>query len=861
MKKITLILAILLVSMQVNSQTTYYSENFEGGLNGWVATDLNSDIFNWSILNANSIDTNFGTKSLVSFSYDDATSSAITPDNLVTSTLFDLTTVTASNLFLEYNYATSTSYPDEHYAVYVTTVNTPTGIIATTPIFETTIAAPGGFNVKQINLTSYIGQSVYISFRHFNCNNIYYLIIDNIKLKSLASNDAQLVSSTLPRYSLANTANTLSLNVKNQGNNAINNLTVNWNDGMDHSSVISTSIAAGASVTINHPITVQYSSILEKNIAITISAVNGLADGMPSDNIDSKKINTISQNSPKKVLFEEGTGTWCGWCPRGAVAMNYMTSTYPNEFIGVAVHNGSSNPMTVAAYNTGAGITGFPGMNVDRVVKGASVSQSLMINNLNTRKVLPTPVSITANGSVTGNNIVINASAIFRTVFTNANYRLGVIISEDNVTGTTSGYNQVNYYAGGSNGVMGGYELKPNPVPAAQMVYNHVGRSLLGGYSGQTGSVPAIITDGQQVNYTFNYTVPATSNVANMHAVLVLIDQDNGEIVNASSVVLSTLSSSENEFIANKVSLYPNPSNQKFNIKGLETGIYNIEIYDMNGKLVQKRNNQNVINEEIMSISLNNLVQGSYIVNIATNGISFIALCFILNTYAQFTVTKVGTSTQILNNDVLVFNTANNNAAELKFNINNTTAAPINVRIRCVSITNGDGTGMEFCFAGSCISDVTPATNYPTEAPFYVEIPAMGNNGNFDHFKNTNPSNGTSTQDYVFKFYQVNTFGNEIGNSITFTYRYQPVMATNSFNMLKSMGVQLNSNLVDNELNIQATNSTNMEVIDSNGRKIQFNKIDAGFNAVSVSNLKSGIYFLKFIDDAQNTATIKIVKK
>lgn len=242
--------------------------------------------------------------------------------------------------------------------------------------------------------------------------------------------------------------------------------------------------------------------------------------------------------------------------------------------------------------------------------------------------------------------------------------------------------------------------------------------------------------------------------------------------------------------------------------------------------------------------------------------ISFIiiALCSILNTYAQFTVTKVGTSTQILNNDVLVFNTANNNAAELKFNINNTTAAPINVRIRCVSITNGDGTGMEFCFAGSCISDVTPATNYPADAPFYAEIPAMGNNGNFDHFKNTNIGNG-SIKDFVFKFYQIDGSGNEIGNSITFTYRYQPVMATHSFNLLESMGIQLNSNLVDNELNIQATNTANMEVIDSNGRKIQFNKIDAGFNAVNVSNLKSGIYFLNFIDYAQNTATIKILKK
>jgi hypothetical protein len=150
--------------------------------------------------------------------------------------------------------------------------------------------------------------------------------------------------------------------------------------------------------------------------------------------------------------------------------MDYMYANYANEFIGVAVHNGSSNPMTLAAYNTGAGISGFPGMNVDRFVKGAGVSQANMISNLNTRKVLPVPVSLSATGSVSGNSIVINAIATFRSVFANANYRLGVIISEDNVSGTTSGYAQVNYYAGGGAGPMGGYELLPDPVPAAQMV-------------------------------------------------------------------------------------------------------------------------------------------------------------------------------------------------------------------------------------------------------------------------------------------------------------------------------------------------------------------------------------------------------
>ena len=42
----------------------------------------------------------------------------------------------------------------------------------------------------------------------------------------------------------------------------------------------------------------------------------------------------------QKVVGEELTGTWCGWCPRGAVALENMRNKYPDTFIGIAVHGG-----------------------------------------------------------------------------------------------------------------------------------------------------------------------------------------------------------------------------------------------------------------------------------------------------------------------------------------------------------------------------------------------------------------------------------------------------------------------------------------------------------------------------------------
>jgi hypothetical protein len=278
--------------------------------------------------------------------------------------------------------------------------------------------------------------------------------------------------------------------------------------------------------------------------------------------------------------------------------------------------------MTVAEYDAAANFSGYPSSNVDRVLLGQTVSQNAFNSYYNARKdlIVPAGMSVAATGA--GNTVSIVATATFRTPFAAANYRLGVIVIEDDVTGTTSAYNQANAYAGGANGAMGGYESLPNPVPAAQMVYDHVGRALLGGYDGQANSVPAVITDGQVVNYTFNYTIPATSTRANMHAVAVLIDQSNGEIVNAIQGSLSGASLGEVETIGMEV--YPNPATDVVNVKFVGNGgDYQIAITDLAGRQVASTSLVNASGAQSVALPIAEFSAGNYLVTIAKDGASY----------------------------------------------------------------------------------------------------------------------------------------------------------------------------------------------------------------------------------------------
>lgn len=238
-----------------------------------------------------------------------------------------------------------------------------------------------------------------------------------------------------------------------------------------------------------------------------------------------------------------------------------------------------------------------------------------------------------------------------------------------------------------------------------------------------------------------------------------------------------------------------------------------------------------------------------------------LSVLFLNFAFAQspMTVTKID-GTPITDGSIIAFGSTDITTATLGFFVHNNSNADIDVRIKCISLT-GTGTGMQLCFGGLCYNNVIAGNSYPA---FPVTIAAGQTNTQFDHFYNSNLDTGGATmKDYTFKFYQIDANGTEVGNSVTFTYRYNPTLSVNNvkaFNQLENIGVILKSNVLGNTLSVDASKINELTIYDLNGKLIMTETLKLGANTADVSNLNKGMYILNFKNKDGKSASLKAIK-
>jgi thiol-disulfide isomerase/thioredoxin len=434
--------------------------------------------------------------------------------------------------------------------------------------------------------------------------------------------DASVIGGLVPTKDLTGRDIPVQIIVANEGGKEINNLEVSYTVGGKTSTKTVSNLKLASFK--NTTITFDELHTVKKNLndfKFGLKLLDG-ADDNDANNSAKAVLIGVTPAADKFIIAEEATGTWCGWCPRGAVALERMQKRFPDHFVGIAVHNG--DPMAVTEYDNGVkslpGFSGFPGASVGRqevidpaaietdfwarIVEEADAKVRVGATFDDATRVLKLSPEITFNADVTGT------------------YKLAVAIVEDSVRGTAAGYNQTNYYANNAAGPMGGYELLPSPVPASKMVYNHVGRAILGGFKGQ--DVPAgPYKKGDKVVMSFQYTLPAALKNKNIEIVPILLDE-NGLIENgykasiSEAVAYGIVGVKDQVNTIKEVSIYPMPVSfiSIIELNLATTQEVSVEIFDISGKLIGSKNYGSLQGEQNLELNGSMLQNGSYIARI-----------------------------------------------------------------------------------------------------------------------------------------------------------------------------------------------------------------------------------------------------
>lgn len=445
---------------------------------------------------------------------------------------------------------------------------------------------------------------------------------------TLADLNAQ-VTLIEPITGLAGQTRIPSLQIRNLGVNNINSFDVDFN--YNGNTITENITGLNLNTTDVYQVTFNNTLSLVGGIntgTATVYNVNGLGpDDDPTDDQMSINIEALIPAEGKLVIGEEATGTWCGWCPRGAVALNWMDNDYEGYWQGIAIHN--SDPMTDVDYDNGMApyIGGYPSGMVDRVQE---IDPGLFKNDFLQRIIIEPNGIITNGAELIGDTLLkVNLTVEFQNSVS-GNYKLACILVEDSVTGTTPQYYQSNSYSGGASGSLidvdgSDWANKPSNVPALQMVYRHVARGIAPSFNGS----PLENTSynyGDTETLCFEFILDPSWDLSKTHIVGMLINNGN-MIDNASSNSIddaenigwfpcSTTSIGKELNGPDKINIYPNPATDNIYFSNLLEKT-NIKIYDIHGKLVLENK---IYNKGYINIST--LDKGIYQVNFEGNNLN-----------------------------------------------------------------------------------------------------------------------------------------------------------------------------------------------------------------------------------------------
>ena len=233
--------------------------------------------------------------------------------------------------------------------------------------------------------------------------------------------------------------------------------------------------------------------------------------------------------------------------------------------------------------------------------------------------------------------------------------------------------------------------------------------------------------------------------------------------------------------------------------------------------------------------------------------IAILLFTFAIHAQNPFTITDHD-GEEVTEGMVVTMNNFGVPAGSFDYFVTNDSDEDIYMRIEFVSAVNADGSGFELCF-DQCYIDLEVGQSFPP-APNYVTIPSGETTPSGNHFATL--IGGDEVQDYNFRFYLTDAEGNDIGNNLNFTYRYDSFLGLND---LRELGVEITSTVIFNDMEVYALEDMDMVIYNLQGQLINSQMLSTGNHTINMSYLSPQMYIVKFKTTEGISKTLKILKK
>lgn len=293
-------------------------------------------------------------------------------------------------------------------------------------------------------------------------------------------------------------------------------------------------------------------------VAVTITKVGGETNISTKKTVDDGYFIALETAYNRNSVVEEITSTSCGYCPRGAVALEKLRNA---GVITLASHFDYyyNDPMYVSDNldfgNYVVGYTGgFPGAMFDRYLAGDPYfsiygsSYGFTADYLSTliKQKFPAEAKVTLTADwadEAGNSIKVNTDYEFGYDRMDGNYAIAYILSEDGLAGNDSTWMQLNYYSGDTQwSQFDGMDTWVNAGDYVTTEYNDVVVAVWSSAEGLTSSVSPFFSKGEASNDSRTLSIAGNTIIQNkskLKLTALLLNNNNGTIANAAQVSLS----------------------------------------------------------------------------------------------------------------------------------------------------------------------------------------------------------------------------------------------------------------------------------------------------------------------------------